>query len=61
MNTVQQNTPITAAAITSAVALCLAAFTSMTAQQITAVNAVVAILAAVLVQRYGTDPKEQDP
>lgn len=59
MNVVQQNTPVTAAAIVSAVGLCLAAFTGLSPEQIAAVNAVVAIVAGVLVQRYGTDPKEQ--
>ena len=54
---VSQNSPVSAAAIVSAVSLCLAAFTSLTAEQVSAVTAVVAIVAAFVVQRFGTDPK----
>lgn len=54
---VNQNAPITAASIVSAFSLCLAAFTNLTAEQVTALNAVVAIVAAVAVQRYHTEPR----
>ena len=57
MGVVSQNTPVTAAAVTSAVGLCLAAFTSLTADQVSAVVAVVALAAGGLVQKLGTDPK----
>jgi hypothetical protein len=53
----QQNAPVTAASIVAAVALVLAAFTELSAEQVAAVNAVVGIVAAILVQRFHTDPK----
>lgn len=56
-NPVNQNAPISAAAVVSAVGLVLANFTTFTAGQIAAVNAVVAIVAAVIVQRFGTVPR----
>ena len=51
------NAPVTAAAIVSAVGLCLAAFTEFTPEQVAAVNAVVAIIAGLVLQRFHTDPK----
>lgn len=52
------NTPVTAASITGAVGLLLANFTHLTAGQITAITGAVGLLAALAVQRWGTDPKE---
>lgn len=56
-NVANQNAPVTAASIVAAVGLVLANFTDFTAGQIAAVDAVVAIVAALLVQRFHTDPK----
>ncbi len=52
-----ENAPVTAASIAAAVNLCLASFTSFSAEQIGALNAVIAILAAFAVQRWHTDPR----
>lgn len=52
-----QNAPVSAATVVAAVGLLLAAFTTLSAQQVTAVNAAVGIFAAVLVQRFGTVPR----
>lgn len=51
------NAPVTAATIVSAVGLVLAAFTSLSPEQIAAVNAVVGIVAALAVQRFHTLPR----
>ena len=51
------NAPVTGASITAAVGGVLVAFTTMSADQVTAVMAVVGIVAAVLVQKFHTDPK----
>lgn len=56
-NPVNQNAPVSAAAISSAIGLCLAAFTDLTVDQVTAVLAVVSIVAAIIVQRYHTEPR----
>ena len=57
MNTVTQNSPLTAATIVSALVLVLAAFTELSEGQVAAVAAVVSIVAGFVLQRYGTDPK----
>lgn len=56
-NPAENNAPVTAASIVAAVGLVLAAFTSLSPEQIAAVNAVVGIVAAVLVQKFHTVPK----
>lgn len=56
-NPAADNAPITAASITAAVALLLANFTTFTASQITALTTVVGIVAAVIVQRFHTEPR----
>lgn len=58
--TPSQNAPVTAASITAASGLVLAAFTSFTTEQVTATQAVVGILAAVIVQRFSTIPRPKD-
>lgn len=56
-NPAADNAPVTAASITAASGLVLAAFTSFSTEQVTAVQAVVGIVAALLVQRFHTQPK----
>lgn len=57
MGTISQNTPVTAASIVAAFGGILAAFTGLGVEQVAALQAVVGILAAFAVQRWGTDPK----
>jgi hypothetical protein len=57
LNAIAQNTPVTAASVVAAVTLVLAEFTALTEGQISAVTAVVAIVAGFLVQKLGTEPK----
>lgn len=56
-NVANQNAPVTAASIVAAFQLCLAAFTTLDEMQIAALVAVVGIVAALIVQRFHTDPK----
>lgn len=56
-NALNTNAPVTAAAIVSAAGLLMAAWTDWTALQIESISAVVAILAALAVQHWHTDPK----
>ena len=48
------NPPVTAATITAAVVALLAAFTTLTPEQVAAVGAAVGIIAAVIAQRFTT-------
>ena len=49
-----QNPPVTAAGVASVATLLLAAFTSLSADQIAAVGAAVSLLAAFVAQRFTT-------
>ena len=57
MSVIADNTPVTAGAITAAVAGVLAAFTTLDVEQVAAITAVVSLVAGFLVQRFGTVPK----
>ena len=56
-NPAQDNAPVTGASIAAAVGLCLSAFSSLTTVQVTAVLAVVGIVAQLAVQHWHTEPK----
>jgi hypothetical protein len=51
------NAPVTAAVITAAIGGVLAAFTSLDAEQVAAVNAVVLIVAGFVLQKFHVNPK----
>lgn len=51
------NAPITAAVITAAIGGVLAAFTSLDAEQVAAINAVVLIVAGIVLQKFHVNPK----
>lgn len=54
MNIASQNPPVTAASVTAAVIGILAAFTTLSTDQVAAVGAVVSIVAAFVAQRFTT-------
>lgn len=54
---VNQNAPITAVGLVQAAMLVVAAFTTFSDVQITALNTFLSVVAAFAVQRFHTDPK----
>ena len=51
------NAPVTAASIVAAAGLCLAAFGDFSAEQVAAVQSVIGIIAAVVLQKFHVNPK----
>lgn len=56
-NIANQNAPATAVGLVQAFMLVVAAFTTLTDVQITALNTFLSVAAAFIVQRFHTDPK----